>query len=97
MEPGHFAVAAGGEIKLWPVAGANELGGHKQNLLAQGLESGVLKLGRQTDALEPDEIIGEQEQVEVGFIGEEVTCRDVIKGVVALELANDQFDTARSL
>jgi hypothetical protein len=56
-----------------------------------------LKLGRQTDALEPDEIIGEQEQVEVGFIGEEVTCRDVIKGVVALELANDQFDTARSL
>ena len=30
--------------------------------------------------------------MEVGFVGEEVACRDTANSVVALELANDQFD-----
>lgn len=52
-----------------------------------------MKLWRQTEALEPiDQVVGEQEQVEVGFVGEEMMAGDVAQCVVALELANDQFD-----
>ena len=48
VEPGSFAVAARGEIEARAVSGADELCGHQQNLLTQGLESGVVKLWRQT-------------------------------------------------
>jgi hypothetical protein len=78
VEPSQFAVAAGREIEPRTVSGANELSGHQQNLLTQGLERGVLKLWRQTEAFEPiDQIVGEQEQVEVGLVGEEVMTGDM--------------------
>jgi hypothetical protein len=48
-----FAVTAGGEIEPRTISGANELSGHQQNLLTQGLERGVLKLWRQPGAFEP--------------------------------------------
>ena len=54
-----------------------------------------MKFLRQTEALEPvDQIVGEQKQVEVGFVGEEVMAGDVPQGVISLKLANDQFDTS---
>jgi len=52
-----------------------------------------MKLRWQTQTFQPiDQILSEQEQVEVGLIGEEVTRGDVTNGVVPLELLNDQFD-----
>jgi len=51
VDPSHFALTAGGEIEPRTVSGANELSGHQQNLLTQGLERGVLKLWRQPEAL----------------------------------------------
>jgi hypothetical protein len=42
----------GGQVEPRSVFSADELSTHQQNLLAQGLESGVLKLWRQTEALE---------------------------------------------
>jgi hypothetical protein len=61
------------------------LGGHKQNLLTQGLEGGVLELRRQTEALElVDQIVGEQEEVEVGFVDEEMMAGDVSECVISL-------------
>jgi hypothetical protein len=53
-----------------------------------------LKLWRQTEALEPiDQIVAEQQQVKVGFVGQEVMTGDTAECVIFLELANDQFDT----
>src|SRR5260370_32476452 len=94
MEPCQLAAAAGGEIEARAVAGANELYRHEQNLLTQCLERGVLKLWWQAEAFEPiDQVVGEQEQVEIGFIGEEMPRGDTAECVIPFELANDQFDT----
>ena len=85
---------AGGQVEARSVFSADELGRHQQSLLAQSLESGVLKLLRQAEALEPiDQIVAEQQQVKVGFVGEEVMTGDTAECVISLELANDQFDT----
>jgi len=46
VEPSDLAASAGGKIKARAVSGANELGGHKENLFAQGMEGGILKLRR---------------------------------------------------
>ena len=71
----------------------NELGGHQQNLLTQGLEGGVLELRRQAETLEPiDQIVGKQEQLEVSFVSGEMMAWNVPECVISLELANDQFD-----
>ena len=52
-----------------------------------------MELRRQTEALEPvDQIVGEQEEVEVGFVDEEMMAGDTSECVISLELANDQFD-----
>jgi hypothetical protein len=94
MFPGGLAETAGGQVEARSVFSADELSRHQQNLLAQGLESGVLELWRQTEALEPiDQIVGEQQQVKVGFVGQEVMTGDMAECVISLELANDQFDT----
>jgi hypothetical protein len=62
-------------------------------LLTQGLEGGVLEVRRQTEALEPvDQVVAEQEEVEVGFVDEEMMAGDTSECVISLELANDQFD-----
>ncbi len=83
MEPCQLAAAAGGEIEARPVAGANELHRHEQNLLTQRLQRGVLKPRRQAEAIEPiDQVVGEQEQVEVGFVGEEMPRGDTAECVI---------------
>jgi hypothetical protein len=77
MEPGRLAAAGGGKIEPRAVSRANELHRHQENLLAQGLECGVSKGRRQTETFEPiNQVVGEQEQVKVGFVGEEVACGD---------------------
>jgi hypothetical protein len=50
MFPGGLTETAGGQVEARSVLSADELSRHQQNLLAQGLESGVLKLWRQTEA-----------------------------------------------
>jgi hypothetical protein len=50
VHPSHFAAATGWKIEPRSISRANELRGHQQNLLAQGLKSRVLKLGRQAQA-----------------------------------------------
>src|ERR1700730_1338453 len=93
MEPGRWAAAGGGESEPRAVSSANELHRHEQNLLAQGLECRVPKGRRQTETFEPiDQVVGEQEQLKVGFVGEEVACGDTPECVIPFELANDQFD-----
>ena len=65
--------------------------------MAQRLESGVLKLGWQTEPLEPvDEVVGQQEQMEVRLVREEVPSRNGAKGIVPFELFDEQLD-ARSV
>ena len=62
--------------------------------MAQGLQRGRVQLGGKTQPLEPvDDVVGEQEEVEVGFVGEEVSGRDAAQGVVAFELADQEFDS----
>ena len=98
MEPCNLAVAACGEIEPRPVGGANEVGGHQQNLLTQGVEGSILELRWQAEALEPvEQIVGEQKQVEVGFVGEEMMAGNAPECIISLELANDQLNAARSL
>ena len=47
VQAGGLTVTAGGKVEPDAVAGANELGGHEQNLFAQSVERGILKLGWQ--------------------------------------------------
>ena len=44
VEPGKLAAAAGRKIKSRSVLRAHELSRHQQDLLAQGVERGILKL-----------------------------------------------------
>ena len=46
-------------------------------------------------ALEPiGQIVSQQHQVEVGFVGQEVMAGDTAECVISLELGNDQFDAS---
>lgn len=75
---------------MWPIVRADQLSGHQQDTLAQGLKCGILQLGWQTQSLEPvDEIVGEQAQVKVRLVGEEVPGGDGPQRIVAFELSND--------
>jgi hypothetical protein len=66
--------------------------------VAQCLEGGVLIFWRYAQPLEPvDEIGGPQEEVEVGLVGKQVTRGDPAKGVIPLELFEEQCPPARSL
>ena len=61
--------------------------------MAQGLQRGALKLRRQAEPLEPvDEVVGEQEQMEVRLVREEVASGDAAQGVVPFELLDEQLD-----
>lgn len=85
MLPGSFSMAAGRESQGEAVASAAQLSGHQQDLVAQGLlQGGVLKLRGQAEALEPvDEIVDQQQEMEVGLIGEEVAGGDAAQRVYA--------------
>jgi hypothetical protein len=63
MEPGELAAATGGKVEPRSVPSTDEVGRHEQNLLAQGLKRGILKLRREAWALEPiHEIVAGQRQ-----------------------------------
>ena len=63
------------------------MGRHEEDPLSQGLERGGLQLGRQTQPLEPvHEVVGEQEEMEVGLGREEVPSGNAAQGIVALIL-----------
>lgn len=75
------------------VACTDQLRGHQQDALAQGLKGCVVKFLRQAQSLEPvDEIVGEQEQMEIGFVGKEMMCRNGAECIVAFALSNEKFD-----
>ena len=53
--------------------GAPKLSGHQEDPLTHALQRGPLKLGRQAEPFEPvHQVVGQQEQMEVGVVGEEV-------------------------
>ena len=71
--PGRFSLTACRQGQTGAIAGSAELGGHQQDLVTQGLKRGGLQFWGQATALEPiDEVVGQQEQMEVGLVGEEV-------------------------
>lgn len=72
---------------------AAQLCGHQQDFLPQRLQCCRLELPRQTQTLKPvHEVVGQQKQMEVRFVGQVVPRRNVTQSVVALELLDDQFD-----
>src|SRR6266403_1944192 len=78
------------------VAGSQQLRRHQKDLLAQGCQGGALKLRRQTKPLEPiDQVVSEQQQMKISFVGQEVMRRNLAQVITALEFANDPFQ-ARS-
>jgi hypothetical protein len=51
--------------------GSAHLCGHQEDSLVYALQCGTLKLGRQTDPLEPvHQVVGQQEPMKVGLVGE---------------------------
>src|SRR5947199_2916947 len=91
--PGNLARTAVGQHQMGSVFRSDQLSGYQQDALAQGLQRCGLELGGQTQPLEPvDEVVSEQQQVEVGFVGEKMPRWDSADAVVALQLANDQLD-----
>ena len=73
---------------------AAELRWHQQDFVTQGLQRRGLELGRQAEPLEPvHQVVGQQQQVKVGLVGQVVASGDVTQGVVAFELLDDQFDS----
>src|SRR4030095_844058 len=59
---------------------------------AQGLERGGLEVRGQAEPLEPvHEVVGEQEQMEVGLVGEEGTAGETAQGRVPFEFVDEQF------
>ena len=91
--PGLLPVSAGGHGQTWAVVGAAQLCGHQENPLAYALKRGPLKLGRQAESLEPvHQVVGQQEEMEVGLVGHEVAGGNAAQGVVSLELYDQQFD-----
>ncbi len=93
MSPRDFALPAPGQGEARSVVSAPQLCGHQQDFLAQCLQCGGLEIGRQAEPLEPvHQVVGQQEQMEVGFVGQVVARGDVAQGVVAFELLDDQLD-----
>ncbi len=91
--PGLFSRTAGGQDQTGPIVGPTQLRGHQQDAVAQGLKGGVLKLWGQAEPLEPvHQVVGQQEEMEVGLVGEEVAGRDAVQGVIAFELLDEQLD-----
>ncbi len=91
--PGRFSGPAGGQDQAGTVVGPTQLGGHQQDTMAQGLQRGVLKVQGQAEPLEPiDEVVGEQEKMKVGLVGEEVASGDAAQGVIPFELFDEQLD-----
>ena len=75
--PGRFSLTACGHGQAGAVVGAPQLGGHEQDFVPQRLQGGVLKIRRQAEPFEPvHQIVGQQEQMEVGLVGEEVAGGD---------------------
>src|SRR4029453_15597426 len=91
--PREVARTTNGQSQGGTIVGAAKLGRRQQDFVPEGLKSGMRELWRQTKAPEPvDKVVGQQEQVEVGLVGEEVTGGNAAKGVVPLELLDQQLD-----
>lgn len=91
--PCRLPGSAGWESKPWAIARSKKLGGHEEDLVPQRLQRGALKFVWQAQPTERvDQIVGEQEQMEVGLVGEEVAGWDVAHRVIPLELFDKQFD-----
>lgn len=63
--------------------------------MVECLERCQLKLRRQAEPLKPvDQVVGEQEQMEVGLVGEEVASGNAAQGVIVFELLNQELDVS---
>lgn len=91
--PRRLPGAAGWPGESRTIARPKELGGHEQDLVPQRLQRGVLKLQGQAESLEPvDQVVGQQEQMKVGLVGEEGSGGDAAQGVISFELLDQQLD-----
>ena len=91
--PGRLPRSAGGHGQAWAVVGAAQLCGHQEDPLAYALQRGTLKLERQAEPLEPvHQVVGQQEQMKVGLVGEEVAGGNTAQGVIPFELLDQQLD-----
>lgn len=75
------------------VAGPKDLGRHQEHTLTQSLKGSALQLRRQAQPLEPiHQVVGQQKEIEVRVVGEEVTRGDTAQRVIPLELFDEQLD-----
>src|SRR5216684_1324764 len=92
MFPSSFARTAGGHGQPRAIVGSHQLCRHQKDLVAQGRERGRLKLVGQTQPLEPiHQIVSQQQQMKITFVGQEVLRRNFAQVITALEFANDPF------
>lgn len=92
MLPSRLARPTRRQRQAGPVPHATQLGGHQQDLAAEGLQRGCLKLRRKAEPLEPvHQVVGQQEQMEVGCVGEEVPRGDAAQGIIPFELLDQQL------
>lgn len=74
------------------VVGSTQEGWHQEDLVPEGLQRGLLKLGRQAEPLEPvHQVVGQQEEMEVGLVGHEVASGDAAQGILSFELFDEQL------
>ena len=91
--PRRLAGAAGWQGEPRAISSPKKLGGHEQDLVPQRLQRGTRKFFGQAQSPEPvDQIVGQQEQMEVGLVGEEMVGRDTAHRVIPFELFDEQLD-----
>src|SRR4029450_7959746 len=92
MRPSRLARAARRQEQVRTVVGATKLGRYEEDALPQGLQGRGLQLRRQAQTLETvHKVVPEQEQMEVGLVGEEVAGGNTAEGVVPFELSDEQL------
>src|SRR5881397_277486 len=90
--PSLFSLTAMGHDQPRAVVGADQLRGHQKDLVAQGLQRCGLEVRGQTQPLEPvDQIVSQQQEMKIGFVGQKVMRWDLAQVITAFEFANDPF------
>lgn len=91
--PCRLPGSTGWENKPRTIASSKKLGGREEDLVPQCLQCGALKFVGQTQPTEPvEQIVGKQEQMEIGLVGEEMPGGDVAHHVLPFELFDEQLD-----
>src|SRR3990167_1037502 len=92
IPPGCLLRATCRQGQSGAIVGSPQLSRHEEDFVAESPKSCPLKLRRQAESFDPvDQVVREQEYLEVGLIGEEVTGGNAAQGVLSFELLNQQF------